>query len=69
MIGVQSAPRRSPKKAPVNDTPPSATTKDRATAHFWEGRGREYEDLTERSALRRLLPAGGRAARRRGLGV
>jgi len=28
---------------------------------FWEGQGREYEDLAERSALRRLLPlAGGR---------
>jgi SAM-dependent methyltransferase len=27
---------------------------------FWEGRGREYEDLVERLALRRLLPAGGR---------
>ncbi|MHB1294933.1 MAG: methyltransferase domain-containing protein [Anaerolineae bacterium] len=26
---------------------------------FWEGRGREYEDLAERIALRRLLPAGG----------
>ena len=27
---------------------------------FWEGQGREYEDLTERIALRRLLPANGR---------
>lgn len=27
---------------------------------FWEGQGREYEDLAERIALRRLLPAGGR---------
>ncbi len=27
---------------------------------FWEGRGREYEDLVERIALRRLLPATGR---------
>lgn len=26
---------------------------------FWEGRGREYEDLVERLALQRLLPAGG----------
>lgn len=26
---------------------------------FWEGKGREYEDLAERIALRRLLPAGG----------
>ncbi len=27
---------------------------------FWEGQGREYEDLAERAALRRLLPARGR---------
>ena len=27
---------------------------------FWEGRGREYEDLAERIALRRLLPPRGR---------
>jgi SAM-dependent methyltransferase len=27
---------------------------------FWEGRGREYEDLAERIALRRLLPRAGR---------
>lgn len=27
---------------------------------FWEGQGRDYEDLTERIALRRLLPARGR---------
>jgi ubiquinone/menaquinone biosynthesis C-methylase UbiE len=27
---------------------------------FWEGQGREYEDLAERIALRRLLPASGR---------
>ena len=26
---------------------------------FWEGRGREYEDLVERIALRRLLPPSG----------
>lgn len=26
---------------------------------FWEGRGRDYEDRVERSAIRRLLPAGG----------
>jgi SAM-dependent methyltransferase len=29
-------------------------------ARFWEGKGREYEDLAERIALRRLLPPGGR---------
>jgi len=28
-------------------------------ADFWEGRGREYEDLAERIALRRLLPSTG----------
>lgn len=27
---------------------------------FWEGQGREYEDLAERIALRRLLPSSGR---------
>jgi ubiquinone/menaquinone biosynthesis C-methylase UbiE/predicted RNA-binding Zn-ribbon protein involved in translation (DUF1610 family) len=27
---------------------------------FWEGQGREYEDLAERIALHRLLPSGGR---------
>ncbi len=27
---------------------------------FWEGQGRDYEDLTERIALRRLLPPRGR---------
>ncbi len=26
---------------------------------FWEGQGREFEDLTERNALRRLLPTEG----------
>ena len=29
-------------------------------ANFWEGHGRDYEDLAERIALRRLLPANGR---------
>ena len=27
---------------------------------FWEGQGRDYEDLAERIALRRLLPRAGR---------
>ncbi|NWF68526.1 MAG: class I SAM-dependent methyltransferase [Chloroflexi bacterium] len=27
---------------------------------FWEGRGRQYEDRTERSVLRRILPAAGK---------
>ena len=41
-------------------------------ARFWEGQGREYEDLAERIALRRLLPPTGHRllelglARRRG---
>ena len=29
-------------------------------ARFWEGQGREYEDLAERIALRHLLPSQGR---------
>ena len=29
-------------------------------ARFWEGQGREYEDLAERIALRKLLPPRGR---------
>jgi ubiquinone/menaquinone biosynthesis C-methylase UbiE len=29
---------------------------------FWEGQGRDYEDLAERIALRRLLPRAGRRA-------
>ena len=29
-------------------------------ANFWQGQGREYEDLAERIALRRLLPPNGR---------
>ena len=29
-------------------------------ARFWAGQGREYEDLAERIALRKLLPAQGR---------
>ncbi|MCX6027993.1 MAG: methyltransferase domain-containing protein [Chloroflexi bacterium] len=29
-------------------------------ARFWEGQGRDYEDLAERNALRRLLPPRGR---------
>ena len=27
---------------------------------FWEGQGREYEDLAERTALRKLLPSKGK---------
>jgi len=32
----------------------------RYRTEFWEGQGREYEDLAERAALRRLLPPAGR---------
>lgn len=35
---------------------------------FWEGQGRDYEDLTERIALRRLLPPGGRRVAHLGAG-
>src|SRR3972149_6585723 len=37
-------------------------------ADFWEGRGRDYEDLTERIALRRLLPPRGRRIAHLGAG-
>ncbi len=35
---------------------------------FWEGQGRDYEDLAERAALRRLLPAGGKRMAHLGAG-
>ena len=35
---------------------------------FWEGKGRDYEDLTERIALRRLLPPVGRRIAHLGAG-
>lgn len=35
---------------------------------FWEGQGRDYEDLAERAALRRLLPARGRRIAHLGAG-
>lgn len=35
---------------------------------FWEGQGREYEDLTERAALRRLLPPRGHTVLEAGAG-
>lgn len=35
---------------------------------FWEGQGRDYEDRTERIALRRLLPPGGRRIAHLGAG-
>ncbi len=35
---------------------------------FWEGQGRDYEDLTERAALRQLLPPHGRRIAHLGAG-
>ena len=53
----------------MNDTPPVCDYEGSGyRTDFWEGRGREYEDLTERSALRRLLPAGGRRVAHLGAG-
>lgn len=40
----------------------------RYRTEFWEGQGREYEDLAERAALRRLLPAGGETLLEAGAG-
>jgi len=37
-------------------------------ADFWEGQGRAYEDLAERAAVRRLLPAHGRRIAHLGAG-
>ena len=44
------------------DTPPPVCDYEGSgyRTDFWEGQGRDYEDLTERIALRRLLPAHGR---------
>jgi len=43
-----------PKTPPICDYEGSGYRTD-----FWEGKGREYEDLAERIALRHLLPSGG----------
>lgn len=41
----------------TNDSPPLCDYEGSGyRTDFWEGQGRDYEDLTERSALRRLLP-------------
>jgi SAM-dependent methyltransferase len=46
---------------PHDDTPPICNYEDSTyRTDFWEGQGREYEDLAERWALRRLLPPAGR---------
>ncbi len=53
----------------MNDTPPVCDYEGSGyRTDFWEGRGRDYEDLTERAALRRLLPDGGRRAAHLGAG-
>jgi ubiquinone/menaquinone biosynthesis C-methylase UbiE len=47
--------------APGNSSPPICDYEDsNYRTDFWEGRGRDYEDLAERIALRRLLPSRGR---------
>jgi ubiquinone/menaquinone biosynthesis C-methylase UbiE len=53
----------------VNDTPPVCDYEGSGyRTDFWQGRGRDYEDLTERAALRRLLPGGGRRVAHLGAG-
>ena len=53
----------------MNDTPPVCDYEGSGyRTDFWEGRGRDYEDLTERAALRRLLPASGRRVAHLGAG-
>jgi SAM-dependent methyltransferase len=45
---------------PHDDTPPICNYEGSTyRTDFWEGQGREYEDLAERWALRRLLPPAG----------
>jgi SAM-dependent methyltransferase len=45
----------------TNDSPPLCDYEGSGyRTDFWEGHGRDYEDLTERAALRRLLPPRGR---------
>jgi ubiquinone/menaquinone biosynthesis C-methylase UbiE len=45
----------------TNETPPLIDYEGSTyRTDFWEGRGRDYEDRTERFALRRLLPPRGR---------
>ena len=44
-----------------DDTPPICDYEDSTyRTDFWEGQGREYEDLAERWALQRMLPPTGR---------
>jgi ubiquinone/menaquinone biosynthesis C-methylase UbiE len=45
----------------THDTPPVCDYEGSGyRTDFWEGKGRDYEDLTERIAMRRLLPPNGR---------
>lgn len=53
----------------VSDTPPVCDYEGSGyRTEFWEGQGREYEDLTERIALRRLLPPRGQRIAHLGAG-
>jgi len=54
----------------LNDTPVRICDYEGSgyQADFWEGQGRDYEDLTERIALRRLLPPVGRRIAHLGAG-
>ena len=60
MFNVKQS-QRAPGSHGKDDAPPICDYEgsDYRTA-FWEGRGREYEDLAERQALRKLLPPSGR---------
>lgn len=53
----------------MTDTPPLCDYEgSRYRNEFWEGQGREYEDLTERIAIRRLLPPRGQRIAHLGAG-
>lgn len=64
--------RRLPSEVtpPLNSSPPSIIDYEgsRYRTDFWEGQGREYEDLAERAALRRLLPPQGETLLEAGAG-
>jgi SAM-dependent methyltransferase len=48
------------KNSNDNNTPICNYENSTYRTDFWEGQGREYEDLAERIALRRLIPPAGR---------
>jgi len=54
----------------LNDTSPPICDYEGSgyRTDFWEGQGRDYEDLAERAALRRLLPARGQRIAHLGAG-